>query len=102
MNKNKIQEALKQGRLLDFDKLFKSYSKEHQVEINKQYRYLKMAMALKKLRLQLKISQARLAKKMQVKREYIARAESGQQNVTLETLYRIAEATGKDFQFQFK
>lgn len=101
MNK-KIQEALKQGRLLDFDILFKSYSKEHQAEINKQYRYLKMAMAMRKLRRKLKLSQAKLAKKMQVKREYIVRAESGQQNVTLETLYRIAEATGKDFDFQFK
>lgn len=101
MNK-KIQEALKQGRLLDFDELFKSYSKEHQTEINKQYRYLKMAIAMRKLRRKLKLSQAKLAKKMRVKREFIARAESGQQNVTLETLYRIAEATGREFNFQFK
>ncbi|MBU1323587.1 helix-turn-helix transcriptional regulator, partial [Patescibacteria group bacterium] len=88
MNK-KIKEALKNGDLIDFDELFKSYSKKHQAEINKRVRYLKMAMALRNLRRQLKISQAKLAKKMQVKREYIARAESGQQNVTLETLYRI-------------
>jgi len=101
MNK-KIEAALKKGTLFDFDELFKSYSKKHQAEINKQFRYLKMAMELRKLRRNLKISQANLAKKMQVKREYIVRAESGQQNVTLETLYRIAEATGKDFHFQFK
>lgn len=99
---NKIKTALKRGDLLDWDDLFKSYPKKRQAEILKQARYLRVAMAMRKLRRQLKISQAKLAKKMQVKREYIARAESGQQNVTLETLYRIAEATGKDFHFQFK
>ena len=100
--KDKIKAALKRGDLIDYDEIFASYPKKRQAEILKQARYLQVAMALRKLRRKLKISQAKLANKMQVKREYIARAESGQQNVTLETLYRIAEATGKDFQFQFK
>ena len=99
---DKIKTALRRGDLIDYDEIFAGYSKKRQMEINKQVRYLKMAMALRKLRRQLKISQAKLAKKMRVKREYIVRAESGQQNITLETLYRIAEATGKDFHFQFK
>jgi DNA-binding XRE family transcriptional regulator len=99
---DKIKAALKRGDLIDYDDIFASYSKKRQAEILRQVRYLKIAMAMRKLRRKLKFSQAKLAKKMQVKREYIARAESGQQNVTLETLYRIAEATGKDFQFQFK
>ena len=99
---DKIKAAIKKGDLIPYEKIFDSYSKKDQRDILRQARYLRMAMALRKLRRQLKISQAKLANKMQVKREYIARAESGQQNVTLETLYRIAEATGKDFQFQFK
>jgi len=99
---DKIKAAIKQGDLIPYEKIFARYSKKHQKEVLKRARYLRVAMALRNLRRQLKISQAKLAKKMQVKREYIARAESGQQNVTLETLYRIAEATGKDFHFQFK
>ena len=99
---DKIKAALKRGDLIDYDEIFASYPKKRQAEILKQARYLQVAMALRKLRRKLKISQAKLAKKMQVKREYIARAESGQQNVTLETLYRVAEATGKNFDFQFK
>jgi len=100
--KDKIKAALKRGDLIDYDEIFASYPKKRQAEILKQARYLQVAMALRKLRRKLKISQAKLAKKMQVKREYIARAESGQQNVTLETMYRIAEATGRNFDFQFK
>ena len=99
---DKIKAALKRGDLIDYDKIFAGYPKKRQAEILKQARYLKIAIALRKLRRQLKFSQAKLAQKMQVKREYVTRAESGQQNITLETLYRIAEATGKNFDFQFK
>lgn len=99
---DKIKAAIKRGDLIDYDEIFARYPKKRQAEILKQARYLRIAMALRKLRRQLKFSQAKLAQKMQVKREYVARVESGQQNITLETLYRIAEGTGKDFDFQFK
>lgn len=99
---DKIKTAIKRGDLIPYEKIFARYSKKRQKQILRRARYLKMAMELRKLRRRLKISQANLAKKMQVKREYIVRAESGQQNVTLETLYRIAEATGREFDFQFK
>jgi len=99
---NKIKKALQKGDLIDFDDIFNSYPKKRQKEILRQTRYLQIAMELKKLRKKLKLSQEKLAKKMNVKREFIARAESGQQNITLESLYRIAEATGKDFHFGFK
>lgn len=46
-------------------------------------------MELKKLRKWLKISQEELAQKMKVKREFIARIESGEQNITIETLNRV-------------
>lgn len=99
---NKIKTAIKHGDLIPYEKVFARFSKKEQGQILRRARYLRMAMELRKLRKRLKFSQAKLAKKMQVKREYIVRAESGQQNVTLETLYRIAEATGKEFNFQFK
>jgi len=38
---------------------------------------------------------------MKVKREFITRIESGEQNITIETLNRVAEATGKEFEFHF-
>jgi len=99
---NKIKAAIKRGDLIPYEKIFASFSKKDQKDILRRARYLRMAMAMKKLRSQLKISQAKLARKMNVKREYISREESGQQNITLETMYRIAEATGREFDFQFK
>lgn len=105
MKKNimtKINQAIKKGELVDYKDLFAGYSQKRQQEILKRARYLKTAMELKKLRMELKISQQQLARKMKVKREFITRIESGEQNITIETLNRIAEATGKEFEFHFK
>ena len=99
---NKINQALKKGDLIDFADLFSGYSQNRRQEILKRARYLKAALELKKLRKDLKISQQELARKMKVKREFVSRIESGEQNITIETLNRIAMATGKDFYFHFK
>ena len=99
---NKINQAVKRGDLLAYDDLFASYSKKRQQEILKRARYLKAAMELKKLRKELKISQEELAYRMKVKREFITRIESGERNITIETLNRVAEATGKEFEFHFR
>ena len=99
---NKINQAVKKGDLLVYNDLFANYSKKRQQEILKRARYLKAAMELKKLRKELKISQGELAYKMKVKREFITRIESGERNITIETLNRVAEATGKEFEFHFK
>jgi len=98
---SKIKEAVKRGDLVAYKDLFASYPKKRQQEILKRARYLKAAIELKKLRKELKISQEELAIKMKVKREFIARIESGEQNITIETLNRVAEATGKKFEFHF-
>ena len=100
--KNKISQAVKRGDLVDYADLFANYPKGRQQEILKRARYLKAATELRKLRKQLKISQNELARKMKDKREFITRIESGEQTITLETLNRIAEATGKEFEFHFK
>ena len=101
MNK-KINEAVKKGNLIAYDDLFGNYSQKRQQEILKRARYLKAGMELKKLRKELKISQEELARKMKVKREFITRIESGEQNITIETLNRVAEATGKEFELHFR
>jgi DNA-binding XRE family transcriptional regulator len=99
---NCINKAVKKGDLIAYGDLFAGYSRKRQQEILKRARYLKAAMELKKLRKELKISQEGLARKMKVKREFITRIESGEQNVTIETLNRIADATGKEFEFHFR
>ena len=98
----KINQAVKRGDLVAYNDLFSSYPQKRQQEILKRARYIKAAMELKKLRKDLKISQNELARKMKVKREFITRIESGEQNITIETLNRIAKATGKEFEFHFR
>ena len=97
----KINQAVKRGDLVNYADFFAGYPEKRQQEILKRARYLKAAMELKKLRKELKISQEELARKMKVKREFITRIESGEQNITIETLNRVAEATGKEFEFHF-
>ncbi|OIO48636.1 MAG: hypothetical protein AUJ34_02780 [Parcubacteria group bacterium CG1_02_41_12] len=80
----------------------KRFSKKDREEIDQKVRYLRASMELRRLRQEVNYSQEALAKKMNVKRSFIARIESGMQNVTLETLYRIADAMGKEFHFAFK
>ena len=101
MNK-RIKQAIKKGDLIPYDKIFARLSKKRQEVILKKARYLQAAIALRRLRKALRLSQKKLAKRMMVKREFISRIESGEQNVTLETLYKIAEATGKEFYFRFR
>lgn len=109
MNKNKykdlpekIQKAIERGDLIPHEEVVKSFSKERRERIEQKTRYLRAAMELRRLRRKVKYSQEKLARKMKVKREFISRLESGQQNITLDTLYRVGEAMGKKFHFAFK
>lgn len=100
MNK-KIEKALKKGGLIDYDEVFDNYPKEKQERILERARYIKIAMELRRLRKQLKMTQEELSEKMGVKREFISRIESGKQNVTLDTLFKIADATDSDLHLNF-
>ena len=105
MNKKypkKIQEAINRGDLIPYEKIFNSYSEAKKKRIREHAHYLRAAMELRELRKKQKLSQGALAKKMHVKREFISRIESGTQNVTLETLYRIGDAMGKRVEVSFK
>jgi DNA-binding XRE family transcriptional regulator len=99
---DKIEEAIKSGKLIPFSKIMAETSLEDRAEIYEKARYLRLSMAIRQLRRQLRLTQKDLAAKMKVKREVIARAESGQHNITLETLYRIAEATNKNITIDFQ
>lgn len=105
MNKKisqKIQKAIATKDLISHRDVLNAYSAREQGEIAKRARYLKAAMELRKLRKELCLSQSDFAKKMDVKREFISRIESGKQNVTLETLYRVAEVSGKKLYLAFQ
>ncbi len=101
MNKQKVNQAIKDGDLITYNQVFDSYSQKDQQQILSKAKYLQVAMAIRALRKSAKLSQQNLASKMQVKREFISRMESGQQNITLETLYRVADATNKHLQIKF-
>jgi DNA-binding XRE family transcriptional regulator len=98
----KVKQAEKEGRLLDWNKLFASYPKEEQEEIKRRSKLIMVRMEVRRLRMQKKLTQSQLAQKVKVKREYISRIESGEQNVTIETLIKIASAVGKEFKFKFE
>lgn len=102
MSNKKIEQAVKEGRLIPFEEIYASHSKKEKEKIDRIAKYIMARMELRKLRRKAKLTQSNLAKRMDVKREFISRLESGSQNITLETLYRIAEATGKEFKFSFK
>src|SRR3989338_6782517 len=62
---------------------------------------LDTAIAINELRRRKKISQAQLAAKVGMKQSAIGRIESGEQNLTLETLFKIAHALGKELEVKF-
>ena len=98
----KIKKALRRGDIVPHEEVLADFSPTEREEIHQRARYIRAAMELRRLRRRMKLSQQQLAKRMDVKREFVSRIESGKQNITLETLYRIAEATGKEFKFSFK
>src|SRR3989338_6362321 len=95
----KIRKAIERGDLIPYEEIVKNFSKERRERIEQKVRYLRLAMELRQLRRKVKYSQEKLARKMKVKREFISRIESGTQNITLETLYRVGEAMGKELHF---
>lgn len=101
MKNKKIEEMIKNGRAIPLEDILAKESDENRKRIYERAKYLSLAMELRKLRKKSNLSQAALAGKIKSKREFISRIESGKQNVTLETLFRIAEAFGKRFEFSF-
>lgn len=102
MYNKKIKEAVKSGQLISHEDVLKSFSAEDQKEIKERAKYFMAQAKIIKLRKDKRLSQQALANKMNVKREFISRIESGNQNITLATLLKIATATGKEFKFSFE
>lgn len=100
---NPPTEIVNGRRLINFSKIIEEEMKDPEfrkmVEI--ETKKLEIAMAVNELRRKKKISQARLASKIGMKQSAIGRIEIGEQNLTIETLQKIASALGKELKVNF-
>jgi len=87
----------------DFDEYLKERIKDPVFKRHYDYygKQLEIAYQILKLRKKRKISQAQLAKKIGTKQSNIARMEAGQQNFSIDTLEKIAEALGYELNIGF-
>lgn len=76
------------------DPVFKNHYDEHGKK-------LEVAYSILQLRKELDLSQKDLANKLRTSQSNIARAESGNQNVTVHFLQKIAKATNRNLKIQF-
>lgn len=76
---DKIQQAIDRGDLISIDDVIAKLPKSQQLEIARRARFIQMAMIVRKLRKQLNLTQAELAKIINKKREFLSRIESGRQ-----------------------
>ena len=94
----------KKIKLTSFEGVLKEEMKDpefaRQFEIEK--KKLEMAMKISTLRKKKKISQASLAKKIGIKQSIIGRIESGNQNLTIETMQKIAMALNTELKVSFR
>ena len=89
--------------LIDFGAIIKEEMKDPEFKkmVEMETKKLDTAIAINELRRRKKISQAQLAAKVGMKQSAIGRIESGEQNLTLETLFKIAHALGKELEVKF-
>jgi len=87
----------------DFQKYLKENLKdsEFQKYFNEHGKQLEIAYQILLLRKKKRMSQAVLAKKIGTKQSNIARMESGEQNLSINTLQKIAQVFNKDLKISF-
>lgn len=85
------------GAIIEEEMKDPEFKKMFEIETKK----LDTAIAINELRRKKKISQAQLAAKVGMKQSAIGRIESGEQNLTMETLFKIADALGKKLVVKF-
>lgn len=75
--------------------------KEFRKAFEEESQRLKIAYQILHLRKKNKISQQKLAKKLETTQSVVARMEAGQQNFTTDTLQKIASAFGRNLKIDF-
>ena len=112
MNSKKLNEYKKNPpidtihgvKLINFSKIIKETMKnpERKKNIELETKKLEMSLAIINLRKKKKISQAKLAEKIGMKQSAVGRIEAGKQNLTIETLQKIAFALNKKLVVGFR
>ena len=97
MKKTKKKEELKWR---SFEQVFGKYrnNKEFQRGYNEEMIRIRLANQIKKIRNNKKLTQKAVAKRSGMPQSVIARMESGEHSVSLDTLNKIATALGKEVQ----
>lgn len=100
----KFKEKTKKIKLLSFDDVLNKELKDPEFrkgfELEK--KKLELSLEIAKLRQEQKISQARLAEIVGMKQSSIGRIEAGEQNLTIATLFNIANALKKELVIDFR
>ncbi|MBU2474392.1 helix-turn-helix domain-containing protein [Patescibacteria group bacterium] len=94
----------KKIKLLSFDEVLKKELKDPEFKrgFELEKKKLEISLAIIELRKQKRISQAKLADKIGLKQSAIGRIETGEQNLTIETLQKIASALNKKLVVNFQ
>ncbi len=79
----------------------KMKNKEFRKAYEEESQRLRIAYQITQLRKQQKLSQKELARKLKTTQSVIARMETGQQNLTTDTLQKIASAFKRDLEIKF-
>ena len=94
----------KKIKLIDFSKIIKEEMKDPEFRkgFEMEKKKLELSLAIIDMRKKKKISQAELAAKIGFKQSTVGRIEIGKQNLTIETLQKIASAFNKKLIVDFK
>ena len=94
----------KKIKLLSFDDLLKQELKDPEFRrgFEMEKKKLEMSLSIINLRKKKKVSQAKLAEKIGMKQSAVGRIEAGKQNLTIETLQKIAFALNKELVVSFR
>lgn len=90
------------GNVKTFFEELRRNDPELQSEYERQAPRFRALTALIALRQELRVSQSELARRMGVTQPVIAKLESGQDNVKIDTLARAAAALGRELEVSFK
>jgi DNA-binding XRE family transcriptional regulator len=102
-----IHKTKKSGKFIransiSFTKLYKDLTPDQRIEVEKRKRYYQIMMLMRKSRMERGLTQTSLAKLVNLPRTMITKIESGERNVTIETLMNIAQVMGKELVVDFK
>ena len=102
MKKNKIKKRVKNQRLqwYTFEEVFKraSKKKEFRTAYNVELSRLRLARRIRELRSSQKLTQKIVAQRAGMPQSVIARMESGERGISVDTLEKVAHAFGKKVQ----